>query len=183
MKPMKVILCATAVFAAGISLAGRNIYGVHPDPSVIVAHEPLWPEGRMPDAQEHQMPVPELQWYAPPAADLRTGTCVILVSGGSYQELSDFFTLDEVAAFLTSKGVQCVNLAYRVPRPKNLPKYQSAWEDGQRAATSSCTVRRGRSSRRMRAWTRQTTCPARCNGRFWSIRGMSWTAIGMRERS
>ena len=32
MKPMKVILCATAVFAAGISLAGRNIYGVHPDP-------------------------------------------------------------------------------------------------------------------------------------------------------
>ena len=57
MKPMKVILCATAVFAAGISLAGRNIYGVHPDPSVIVAREPLWPEGRMPDAQEHQMPL------------------------------------------------------------------------------------------------------------------------------
>ena len=119
--------------AAGISIAGRNVYGTHPDPKVIVERRPLWPEGRMPDAQEHQMPVPELQWYAPPASHLRTGTCMILVSGGSYQELSDFFVLDEVADYLTAKGVQCVNLAYRVPRPKGLPKYQSAWEDGQRA--------------------------------------------------
>ena len=114
---VKVLCTVAAVAVVGIGVASEKIYGTHPDPMVIVAHEPLWPEGRMPDAQVHQGPVPELQWYAPPDASVRTGTCVILVSGGSYQELSDFFILDEVAAYLTAKGVQCVNLAYRVPRP------------------------------------------------------------------
>jgi len=153
MNTMKCAVGVAAVLAAGFAEAERNIYGTHPDPKVIVETERLWPEGRMPDAQNHQMPVPELQWYAAPDASVRNGTCVILVSGGSYQELSDFFILDEVAAYLTAKGVQCVNLAYRVPRPKNLPKYQSAWEDGQRAVrlVRAAATKRGYDSEKIGA--------------------------------
>ena len=109
----------------------------------------LWPEDRMPDSQAHQIAVrleaadkpgfdaaanrkPYLQWYEVPVSN-QTGQCMILISGGGYVNLCDGVWVDRFADYLTARGVQCVALNYRTPRPKGLPIYQTAWEDGQRA--------------------------------------------------
>ncbi len=109
----------------------------------------LWPKGKMPDCQPHQIAarieaaekpdfaaatnrLPYLQWYEAPTRN-RTGQCTILISGGGYQNLCDGIWVDRFADYLTARGVQCVALNYRTPRPKGLPIYQTAWEDGQRA--------------------------------------------------
>ena len=119
--------------------------------------QPLWPEGQIPDFQEHQIAamkdvsgnyrsgkpkagfvpaehrMPHLDWYEAPAEDVKNGGCMILVSGGSYSCCSDVELVKTWREKLTALGFQCVNLVYRTPRPKGLPIYQSAWEDGQRA--------------------------------------------------
>ena len=109
---------------------------------------PLWPQGKMPDAQSHQIAamtnevaregfraddyrIPYLEWYEKPANP--NGACMILISGGAYQNCCDVGLVDMWRKEFTALGVQCVNLVYRTPRPVGLPIYQSAWEDGQRA--------------------------------------------------
>ena len=108
----------------------------------------LWPDGRMPDAQAHQYaamtdisgaegfkpgdyPFPYIDWLPAPANPC--GACMILISGGSYNNTCDVSLVKMWGEELTRLGVQCVNLVYRTPRPLALPIYQSAWEDGQRA--------------------------------------------------
>lgn len=111
--------------------------------------EPLWPEGKMPDAQAHQIgamtdemkdadflaspmrQMPYLEWFEKPAQP--NGACMVLVSGGSYQVCCDVGLVKLWKETFTKLGYQTVNLVYRTPRPKGLPVYQSAWEDGQRA--------------------------------------------------
>ena len=110
----------------------------------------LWPKGLMPDAEGHQIAAmtnvsrqkdfnpdewrePYLEWFDSPAAGKHAGVCMILISGGSYQSCCDVRLVYTWAKELTDLGVQCVNLVYRTPRPKGLPFYKSAWEDGQRA--------------------------------------------------
>lgn len=110
---------------------------------------PLWPVGKMPDCQPHQIAArlevadkkgfdaaanrkPYLQWYEAPTSN-RTEQCMILISGGGYVNLCDGVWVDRFADYLTARGVQCVSLNYRTPRPKGFPIYQTAWEDGQRA--------------------------------------------------
>ena len=110
---------------------------------------PLWPEGSVPDFRPEQIAarlevaeqagfdaathrMPHLRWYGAPARN-RTGQCVILISGGGYVNLCDGVWVDRFADYLTARGVQCVALNYRTSRPKGLPIYQTAWEDGQRA--------------------------------------------------
>ena len=117
--------------------------------AAFVSTTPLWDEGRMPDARPDQTAVrleaaeapgfdasrhrmPFLGWYAAPTGT-PARTCMILVSGGGYQNLCDGVWVDRFADYLTARGVQCVALHYRTPRPKGLPIYQTAWEDGQRA--------------------------------------------------
>lgn len=111
--------------------------------------ETVWPKGKMPDAQDHQIAAmtnelgpnfkPEknrtayLEWYEAPSKETHTGACMILISGGSYQNCCDVGLIDKWHKELTALGVQCVNFVYRTPRPVGLPIYQSAWEDGQRA--------------------------------------------------
>ena len=112
--------------------------------------QPLWPEGKMPDVQEHQIAamtdvsrradfvaaehrLPYLDWCDAPSAKARNGGCMILISGGSYKCCCDVKLVEMWNRRLTALGFQCVNLVYRTPRPKGLPIYQSAWEDGQRA--------------------------------------------------
>lgn len=109
---------------------------------------PLWPQGKMPDAQSHQIAamtnevaregfraddyrIPYLEWYEKPANP--NGACMILISGGAYQNCCDVGLVDMWRKEFTALGVQCVNLVYRTPRPVGLSIYQSAWEDGQRA--------------------------------------------------
>ena len=112
--------------------------------------ETIWPKGKMPDAQDHQIAamtdetsrsdfkpkkhrVAYLEWFDAPADSLRNGTCMILISGGSYMNCCDVGLIRRWREQLTAVGVQCVNFVYRTPRPVGLPIYQTAWEDGQRA--------------------------------------------------
>ena len=77
-----------AVFAATAALAATE-------------REYLWPDGKMPDAQPHQIGAttaevkapgykaddfrrPYLDWFDPPTADAKTDVCMILISGGGY---------------------------------------------------------------------------------------------------
>ena len=110
----------------------------------------LWPAGRIPDFQTHQVGattevlwskgfkasehrMPYLEWFDPPEARKRNGGCMILISGGGYVYCSDMALVRVLAGHFTQLGYQCASLTYRTPRPKGLPYYQSAWEDGQRA--------------------------------------------------
>lgn len=112
--------------------------------------ELVWPKGKMPDVQNHQIAAmtdevgqkgfkPEkhrtayLEWFDAPAREVANGTCMILISGGSYQNCCDVGLIKQWREELTRQGIQCVNFVYRTPRPVGLPIYQSAWEDGQRA--------------------------------------------------
>jgi acetyl esterase/lipase len=101
----------------------------------------IWPDGKMPDAQDHQVAamtdesekgkVAYLDWL--PAPSKPNGGCMILVSGGSYQCCCDVGLVKMWGEKFSSIGFQCVNFVYRTPRPQGLPYYKSAWEDGQRA--------------------------------------------------
>ena len=110
--------------------------------------ENIWPKGKMPHASDAQIAAmtseskaegfnpkkhrqPYLEWFQAP--DNPNGTCMILISGGSYQNCCDMKLIELWRKELTAKGVQCVNFVYRTPRPEGLPYYQTAWEDGQRA--------------------------------------------------
>ncbi len=126
MKPARFLLSFLAAFAAFTASAER---------------EYLWPEGRMPDAQPHQVAkmtneggtnaLPYIDWR--PAPEKPNGCCMILISGGGYQNCCDVGLVNMWDKKFTAAGFQCVNFVYRTPRPNGLPLYQSAWEDGQRA--------------------------------------------------
>ena len=75
---------------------------------------------------------PYLRWYAQPATP--TGPVALLLGGEDYNSPPEEALLDEWAAALTARGVQCVALMYRTPRPAApLEYYRSAWQDAQRA--------------------------------------------------
>ncbi len=110
--------------------------------------EAIWPKGKMPDSQDHQIGamtnesgakgfnpdkyrIPYIEWYDAPKGEIKG--CMILISGGSYECCCDVGLIEKWKKVFTELGFQCVNLAYRTPRPKGLPIYQTAWEDGQRA--------------------------------------------------
>ena len=118
--------------------------------SVPSVREYIWPDGAMPDAQPQQVAAttaeqkapgynaddfrrPYLDWFDPPAAETRTGACMILISGGGYIRCCDMWLVEAWRRKLTEIGVDCVSLTYRTPRPEGLPIHQTAWEDGQRA--------------------------------------------------
>lgn len=131
---MKKIFLALAMF---VSLAANAF-----------EREPVWPKGKMPDTQAHQIAamtdeagtdkfnpdkhrVAYLEWFDAPA--VKNGGCMILISGGSYQNCCDVGLIKMWREEFTKLGFQCVNFVYRTPRPVGLPIYQTAWEDGQRA--------------------------------------------------
>ncbi|MBQ0007032.1 MAG: alpha/beta hydrolase, partial [Alistipes sp.] len=119
-------------------------------PMVLAAQqrETIWPEGRMPDAQSHQIAamtdesgntgfnadehrIAYLEWFEAPSNP--NGGCMILISGGGYNNCCDVGLIKEWRERFSALGFQCVNFVYRTPRPTGLPIYQTAWEDGQRA--------------------------------------------------
>jgi len=123
-------------------------------------HQNLWPKNKMPDYQDHQIAAmrneakeagfkperhrqPYLEWYEKPSNP--NGCCMILISGGGYNNLADDKLVDKWHKELTELGIQCVSLLYRTPRPEGLPFYQTAWEDGQRAVrlVRSAAAKRG----------------------------------------
>ena len=111
---------------------------------------PLWPDGKMPDAQDHQIAatteeakapgfdraanrMPHVQWFDAVEGAPKTDTCMIIISGGGYQCCCDGPAFAPLVQKMLEAGIHCVNLTYRTPRPKGIPIYQTAWEDGQRA--------------------------------------------------
>ena len=92
---------------------------------------PLWPEGKMPSAQANQPEKPYLIWHEPAK---RTSTAVLIsVSGGSYRGCGvDGFEVAPIRDYFLARGVTVVTMKYRTPRPKNLPKHVTAWQDAQR---------------------------------------------------
>ncbi len=134
---MKRLALISALFLAALSLSAQT-------------RENVWPQGMMPDAQDHQIGakrpdskkpdfnpdenrMPYLEWHQAPAEDVRNGGCMILLSGGSYTSWYDVSLVESWAKRFTELGFQCVSLIYRTPRPIGLPIYQTAWQDGQRA--------------------------------------------------
>ena len=122
----------------------------------------IWPGCRMPDAQKGQIAamtdeanapdfkpekhrMPYLEWFEAPDASVDNDACMILISGGGYNNTCDVGLIDLWHKRFTELGVQCVNFVYRTPRPEGLPIYQTAWEDGQRAVrlVRSEAARRG----------------------------------------
>ncbi len=112
--------------------------------------EPIWPQGKMPDAQGGQIAamtnesraegfnpdenrLPYLEWFEAPDPAKDNDACMILISGGGYNSTCDVNLIEQWHKRLTQEGIQCVNFVYRTPRPQGLPIYQTAWEDGQRA--------------------------------------------------
>lgn len=110
----------------------------------------LWPDGKMPDAQSHQIAamlnvaqsedfnayenrMPFIEWFETPDSAAANGCCMVLISGGSYQSCCDISLIEQWRRTFTDEGYRCVNLVYRTPWPENLPVHQTAWEDGQRA--------------------------------------------------
>ena len=124
-----------AVLATALgAFAGEHIY--------------IWPDGKMPNAQPHQIAAstedarakgfkadewrrPYIEWCEAPAKP--NGCCMILISGGGYNCYCDVGLIRMWNKKFTEQGFQCVTFVYRTPRPKGLPIHQSAWEDGQRA--------------------------------------------------
>lgn len=92
--------------------------------------EPVWPEGKMPDAQEHQCE-PYLEWYIP---EHRTTDAIqIIYSGGAYVGNDpDGFEVAPARRYLNALGIPVITMKYRSPRPKGLAKHTSAWQDLQR---------------------------------------------------
>ena len=112
--------------------------------------ETVWPKGKMPHRQAHQIAAmldeasaegfcPDkhreayIEWMPAPEKGVRTDACMILISGGGYFSCCDVGLVDEWNRRFTQEGIQCVKFVYRTPRPQDLPIYQTAWEDAQRA--------------------------------------------------
>lgn len=108
---------------------------------------PLW-SGTPPDAQP--APGPPMEWtnivrptmtvYLPKAEN--TGVAIVVFPGGGFEGLAIKAEGTEACDWLTSKGITCVLLSYRVPslpydwhckcRPDNLVTPKLALEDAQR---------------------------------------------------
>ncbi len=127
---MKRLLVLAVLVASGALCAGEREY--------------LWPKGKMPAYQPHQIAAltnekekgkePYIEWQDAPKGGYKTDTCVILISGGSYMNQCDVGLVTEWwPRVLGAEGVRTVNLVHRTPRPHGLPYYMTAWIDGQRA--------------------------------------------------
>ena len=92
----------------------------------------VWPNtAQIPNYNSSQT-VPYLIWYAAPSSP--NGTVALLIGGEDYNTPPEEALMDQWAEKLTAKGVQCIALMYRTPRPTGgLQYYRSALQDAQRA--------------------------------------------------
>jgi acetyl esterase/lipase len=154
---LSIMKFSCAVALAGLLLASvchRTALGAEPaawQPSPGHTQIPIWP-GVVPDVQS--VPGPETQTqgavtnvtrptmtvYAPNGKS--TGAAVVVFPGGGFQMLAIDLEGTEVCDWLTSRGVTCVLLKYRVPstpydwqckcRPHNRSMSTQSLEDAQR---------------------------------------------------
>src|SRR6202044_1250717 len=74
---------------------------------------------------------PTLTLYTPKGAN--TGAAVVVFPGGGYHILAIDLEGTEVCNWLTSRGITCALLKYRVPGTGPYPKSEAALQDAQRA--------------------------------------------------
>ena len=135
MKPLLFAFCF--VFAFGGLSAQTPVW----QPSPGHAQVPIWP-GTAPDAQpvagpeeSHWWPPgpggpggftvyhvsrPTMTVYSPEGKN--TGAVVVVFPGGGYEDLAIDLEGTEICDWLTSKGITCVLLKYRVPGEEYYPK-------------------------------------------------------------
>ena len=75
--------------------------------------------------------VPTLTLYAP--TERNTGAAIVVFPGGAYHILAIDLEGTEVCDWLTSAGVTCILVKYRVPDSGPYPKSSAALQDAQRA--------------------------------------------------
>jgi acetyl esterase/lipase len=75
--------------------------------------------------------VPTLTLFAPKGTN--TGVAVVVFPGGGYNILAIDLEGTEVCGWLTSRGITCALLKYRVPKTGPYPKSEAALQDAQRA--------------------------------------------------
>ena len=93
--------------------------------------ENIWPDGQTPNYSADQV-VPFIEWHLP--KELKTRAIQIIYAGGAYGfNNHDGFEVYPTRRYLNKKGMAVVVLKYRTPRPANLAKHMSAWQDLQRA--------------------------------------------------
>jgi acetyl esterase/lipase len=144
MKPL------TFALSAVIALICESAHADTWQPSPGHTQVPIWP-GAVPDAKPNPKPEsvdsgggafdvsrPTMTVYT--AKDRNTGVAVVVFPGGGYQALAMPGEGTEICDWLTSRGITCVLLKYRVPdsgptmkdgRPY-YPKVQTALQDAQR---------------------------------------------------
>ena len=86
---------------------------------------PLWPEGKIPNFQPQQIAattkevrqpgfkreehtMPYLEWFEEPTE--KNGACMLLISGGGYNNCCDWRWIEKVAKRFTDLGYVCVSL-------------------------------------------------------------------------
>jgi len=152
MKPLTFALCVV------IALSCESAHADTWQPSPGHSQVPIWP-GAVPDAipnpkPESVGPPPGRDWW-PRANDVsqptmtvyaavghNTGVAVVVFPGGGYQFLAMDLEGTEICDWLTSRGITCVLLKYRVPgsgpwwdeenKRRVYPKVQTALQDAQR---------------------------------------------------
>ncbi|MGA8145183.1 MAG: alpha/beta hydrolase [Candidatus Acidiferrales bacterium] len=137
MKPLIFALCAVSAF--GSLSAQKSVWQPSPGHTQV----PIWP-GAAPDAQPVAGPEddattvtdslvagrpwiqvahvsrPTMTVYSPSVKN--TSAAVVVFPGGGYEILAIDLEGTEVCDWLTSKGITCVLLKYRVPGDKGYPK-------------------------------------------------------------
>jgi acetyl esterase/lipase len=139
-----------AVFTSSMLMAEKPAW--QPDPGHVTLN--LWPNGA-PGAAPNTEPeidinksnddliagrkivklanvsTPTLTLYAP--AGKNTGAAIVVFPGGGYSILAIDLEGTEVCDWLTSAGVSCILVKYRVPESGPYPKFSGALQDAQRA--------------------------------------------------
>lgn len=154
---MKEKLILGVLFLLGMLMLEANASGTAANPhawqpSVGHTQIPIWPTGKMPDALSHPEPEyvkagtifnvsqPTMIVYSPKIKN--TGTAIIVFPGGGFNGLAIDFEGAEICQWVTSQGITCVLLKYRVPDSGPAwhtschchihPKAPTALEDAQR---------------------------------------------------
>ncbi|HEU4669340.1 MAG TPA: alpha/beta hydrolase [Dyella sp.] len=139
------------MLSALFALAGSSLHAATWQPGHGLTQVPIWP-GKVPDALPHPPPetlgtdwpkvghvsVPTMTRYPPKGHN--TGAAVVVFPGGGYQILAMDLEGTEICDWLTSRGITCVLLKYRVPNSgptwvdnhRYYPRVQTALQDAQR---------------------------------------------------
>ena len=133
-KTIAAMLCLASVVALGES------FGPLSPSAKPCEREYIWPDGKMPDAQPHQIAAktgeknqpgfkaddfrrPYIDWYAP-NSECKTDLCVITVSGGGFYSCCDAARLQPAIDRFVRAGITVADVTYRTPRPTGLPIHQ-----------------------------------------------------------